>query len=719
MPAAFDVDTLSPPTHFTLARPAGPEPLPGAVWMQEPGCWAVAALPALVEPLRAFVLDTGARLSPAAEVLLAEIAELPRTARAIGCAAGGFDRPQVAFGLRTAAGARRLADALPGGATDDVPPRCVVALDSVSAGTIRRLHEERSIALTRATEAVLHELEQPSLLTAPRPEARPHTGDCPTTIVEGADGPQLRVCALCHPDRSAALGAVAAGATRTSDAWWVRLVPGETGSVRDAVAGVDGGVRAALDALVAEQAPLAELERLSSAHDDDLEVATLQGALRPFQRAAVRYALRARRTFLADEPGLGKTVQALATLEADGAFPALVVAPASMRLTWLREIERWLPAGREIEVVTYGTLHNHPGGAHLRALVLDESHLCKDPRAKRSQAAARIADGLGPDALVLLLTGTPVLNRPAEIAAQLALLGRLDELGGGSAFARFSDARRLGDLHRWLRQRCLVRRRKDEVLDQLPAKQRVVLPVELSSPQEYARVEADVIGWLREQAVADETFAREVERLPAAEREEAVRERERTAVQRARRAHALVRFAELKRVAALGKVEAATEWITTFLDSDEKLVVFCHHREVAARLLAAFPDAAHVLGSDSADAREADVRRFQEDPACRLIVCSLSAAGVGLTLTAASHVAFLELGWNPATHDQAEDRCHRIGQRRQVVAWYLLAEGTVDTMVARLIERKRAVVQAATDGGADEADAPTIDALTGWLLDAA
>ena len=98
---------------------------------------------------------------------------------------------------------------------------------------------------------------------------------------------------------------------------------------------------------------------------------------------------------------------------------------------------------------------------------------------------------------------------------------------------------------------------------------------------------------------------------------------------------------------------------------------------------------------------------FQNDDNCKLIVCTLDAAGIGITLTAASNVAFIELGWTPAVHDQAEDRLHRIGQEKAVTAWYLLAANTIEEEIASLLDQKRKVVNASTDGG---------DATNGYVL---
>jgi SWI/SNF-related matrix-associated actin-dependent regulator 1 of chromatin subfamily A len=173
-----------------------------------------------------------------------------------------------------------------------------------------------------------------------------------------------------------------------------------------------------------------------------------------------------------------------------------------------------------------------------------------------------------------------------------------------------------------------------------------------------------------------------------------------------------VRLSALKLIAARGKLHAGLAWIHDFLASGERLVVFASHREVQQAVLDRFPRALHLLGSDSQSDRDRTVKAFQADasPWNQLLVCSLAVAGQGLTLTRASNVAFLELDWTPATHDQAEDRCHRIGQNAAVNASYLLAAGTIDETIAALLERKRAVVAAVTDGSEQDEEA-ILDAL--------
>lgn len=178
---------------------------------------------------------------------------------------------------------------------------------------------------------------------------------------------------------------------------------------------------------------------------------------------------------------------------------------------------------------------------------------------------------------------------------------------------------------------------------------------------------------------------------------------------RTRRAEELVRITTLKHLAAIGKLDAVTTWINDFLESGEKLVVFAFHQDVVHYLLAQFPGAARLHADDSVDERQSNVRRFQTDQSCRLIVCGLKVGSVGFSLTASSNVAFVELDWTPAIHAQAEDRCHRIGQgATSVNAWYLLARGTIDQEIAMLIERKRHVVEASTDGIVANSDDSTV-----------
>jgi len=419
----------------------------------------------------------------------------------------------------------------------------------------------------------------------------------------------------------------------------------------------------------------------------EIQVPGLGGTLLPFQRAGVAYALKARRCLIADEMGLGKTVQALSTLEAANAFPAVVVCPASLKLNWLREARKWLPMrdcrilGKDIEsdireadvlILNYDILYKHVPALLLRELqgvVFDESHYAKKFGTRRTEACISLSRLIP---IRLALTGTPILNRPVELGSQLFILGRLTKFGGWRQFTNrycdpcygygghldLSGASNTRELAVLLRDTCMIRREKKDVLPQLPAKRRVTLRFDIDGRRNYNCEEGRVFA------------GKGLPPLPEVER--------------------------LKQIAARGKMGAAVEWIENLLSSGEKLVVFAHHIEIQNTLLERFPGAARILGEDSPAERQANVDSFQNDSSCNLIVCSLSVGGVGFNLHAASNVAFLELGWNPATHEQAEDRLHRIGQRRSVTAYYLLASGTIDEDIEAMIESKRAIVESVT-----------------------
>jgi SWI/SNF-related matrix-associated actin-dependent regulator of chromatin subfamily A-like protein 1 len=515
----------------------------------------------------------------------------------------------------------------------------------------------------------------------------------------GVDGEQLRLEIVWDPEAGVAF-------TQLPGAEGTRAVPLDPWLAEELDAfvalhqvQVTEPAASVLERLLAERREAAEAVRRSRAdHADPLpEVASvLGGELAPFQWAGVRYVLDARQAFLADEQGLGKTVEALAALEADVAYPAVVVCPASMKLGWQREAEKWLPhrsvavvEGRgavpsrgEITILNYEIVAAHRialSTPRPRALVVDESHYCKNPRAKRTQAVRRLAAAVQPDGLRLALTGTPVLNHAEELIAQLRVIGRLEDFGSGSSFSRqFSGRLSEERLHWHLRRRCFVRRLKADVLPQLPAKRQVVVPVALTNEAEYQLAERDVIEWLRSQPLDLSELEAKIAATLRAER--------------------LAQLGTLQRLAARGKLAAALAWIHDFLESGEPLVVFARHVEVHQAVLARFPDAVHLVGTDSLAQREEAIAAFQQPGGPQLIICATRVAAQGITLTRASNVAFLELEWTPAMHDQAEDRCHRIGQRDAVTAWYLLAADTIDETMARLIQSKRAHVAAVTDG---------------------
>lgn len=181
-------------------------------------------------------------------------------------------------------------------------------------------------------------------------------------------------------------------------------------------------------------------------------------------------------------------------------------------------------------------------------------------------------------------------------------------------------------------------------------------------------------------------------------------------VRKSMKGEIMVRIGILKNISARGKIEAVKEFVDDTLSSGEKLVVFAHLREVIAKLKEIYPHAASITGSDDMPSRQHAVDSFQKDPKCKLIICSTKAAGVGLTLTASSRVAFIELPWTFADCEQAEDRCHRIGQSDNVTCTYFLGSDTIDQKIYQLILEKKNIAKTIT-GSNEEVEENVISQL--------
>ena len=437
----------------------------------------------------------------------------------------------------------------------------------------------------------------------------------------------------------------------------------------------------------------------------------------PYQKEGIAFGLEKKRLIIGDEPGLGKTLQSIGVVNAAGAYPCLVICPSSLKINWQREFAKFtdkkalvldnqtrttwpylLKMGMfQVAVVNYESLRKYfvwdiraphqlprggvrvPSGGSFRlkdvvfcpdirlfkSVIIDESHRVKDPGAQQTIFTKGIATG---KEYIMLLSGTPVVNRPEDLAAQLSIMGRLQEFGGrGKFLADYGD--KDGDLEglsRELYGKCLIRREKKTVLTDLPDKTRVDLYVDISNTEEYRLAAEDLAEYLRQYKECTDWEIR-----------------------RKMRMEALVKFMTLRQLATLGKIAQAADFIRTFLANGRKLIVFCSLHEVVDALLKVFHGAVTVTGRDSAADKQAAVDAFQEDPDTRLIICSIKAAGVGLTLTASSSVAFIELPWTFADCCQCEDRAHRIGQKDNVTCYYLLGRGTIDGTIYRLINEKK------------------------------
>jgi SWI/SNF-related matrix-associated actin-dependent regulator 1 of chromatin subfamily A len=397
----------------------------------------------------------------------------------------------------------------------------------------------------------------------------------------------------------------------------------------------------------------------------------------------------------------------MAILHELDAFPALVIPPSKAKINWGREIQRALP-GRSVEVLrgTRGqdrlmwsdvTIMNYEiieaWAGHLppiRGVVADESHNIMNPNARRTKAVqalmARVPDG----GAAICMTGTPSLNHTIDFIPQLKAIGRLDDLGGEDAFRALSRKDPVA-AHRLLRGTCYVRRTKEAVFPNGPARAFEPLFVE-GDPKimaEYKRAEADIIAYLAAKARA----AAEAAGASSAEADTEAWK----ATLMAGSAEQLIAFNHLRQLSGAAKMAAAEEWSKDFLRSGRKLGIFGWHKTVVDGIAKRL-NAPKIQGGQSDTESQRSVDMFQQDPATKAIALQLKAAGVAITLTAASDALFVEQGWNPGTMDQALDRFHRRGQTRDVMGRVMMIPGTIDEDMDQIIREKRRQVDAITDG---------------------
>jgi len=445
--------------------------------------------------------------------------------------------------------------------------------------------------------------------------------------------------------------------------------------------------------------------RKTEAHSNkiiNLGIKGLQGKLYPFQKEGVAFIEANKgRALIADEMGLGKTIQALAWLQLHPELrPVVIVVPASLKLNWAKEALIWIPNPNveilvgttpwkpmaDIIIINYDILHawvDRLQKTKPQVLITDECHYYKSNQAQRTKAVKKLAKGIRH---VIALSGTPIINRPVEAFNALKIID--PELFPDYWYfvRRYCNAKHTGfgwdlsgashtnELHRLLTSTVMIRRLKKDVLPDLPAKARSFVPIQLHNRGDYQAAERDFIAFIKE------TKGKE-------------------AAIRASNAEALAKIEVLKQLAVKGKLNEAIGWIEDFLEIEDKLVVFATHRFTIEALMKKFSNVAvKVDGSVSQLDRQKAVDNFQTSPKIKLFIGNIKAAGVGITLTASSNVAFLELPWTPGDLSQAEDRCHRIGQKDSVNIHYLLAIDTIEEKIAKLLDRKRKVLDAVLDG---------------------
>lgn len=424
--------------------------------------------------------------------------------------------------------------------------------------------------------------------------------------------------------------------------------------------------------------------------------------LRRYQIAGVNQIIKKFdcRALLADDMGLGKSLQAITVLRRVKQFPAVICVPAFLKYNWIAELNKFAPelsvficSGQtpnlpkkkfQIYVINYDILQFWVMEfLKIRAqfLVFDESHFLKNKAAKRTKAALKLSQRT---TRVLLMTGTPIENKPVEIFFQISLIDpgifpnwlkfakRYNSCRRTLYGWQMGKAKNTKELNDILLTRCMIRRKKEDVLTELPPIVRQVIPIDIDNWTEYREAESDIIDWIAKNTDLN--------------------------VQKAKKVEAQLKLDKLKYISALGKLDQITEWLTEE-SQNQKLVVFCYHKKILAELNARLKN--HILFSAEVPTNERQglVNLFQEDERKRIFLTTMRVGGTGLTLTASHTTVFVQLGWTPSLHDQCEARVHRIGQEADSVnAIYFIARNTVEDKILGLIDGKRSDIRKVIDG---------------------
>lgn len=451
----------------------------------------------------------------------------------------------------------------------------------------------------------------------------------------------------------------------------------------------------------------------------------------PFQKDGIEWLILHKDALLADAMGLGKTIQAVGLINALPSIKkTLIICPASLKQNWKNEIMNWCVRPVTIQVIDSLsrwvdadiTVTNYEQVLKFRKdidntkwdlLVCDESHYLKNAKSQRTQRVVGHWDDDPAKRIYpikadrrLFMTGTPVLNRPKELWTTVRAL---DRQGLGADWHKFhtrycagykdqfgwqiDGASNLDELNHRLRNSIMLRRKKEDVLKELPPKRRQIIMLEpvtngakqaLKNEEELLKLETEI-----------NTLRAEVEKLSVNQTNEAYKK----AVQKLATIEttSFGESAKIRHNTASAKLPMAMEYLMNVLANEDKIVVFGHHHDVIDTIVEGLAEygVRSIDGRTTVKQRQDAVDAFQRDPKVRVIVGSIGAMGSGYTLHAASYVAFVELDWVPGNMSQAEDRLHRIGQKESILIQHLMLNGSFDGRVAKTVLRKQNVIDAA------------------------
>ena len=452
-------------------------------------------------------------------------------------------------------------------------------------------------------------------------------------------------------------------------------------------------------------------KRIKEAKVSNLEIGGITGELYEYQKLGVEFFINSGgRAILADSAGVGKSCQALGYIVHTKQQRTLIICPASVKFSWENEVKLWtklksfivepktkfneIPHGVDVLIINYDVLKknfNELMKYKFNVCVLDEAQYIKSPTSIRSRAVKQLSKNIPH---VLLLTGTPILNRPIEL---FNLLNIIDPNKWNNWFnyaVRYADGKRnrFGfeangatnqvELKQKI-EKYFLRRTKEEVLPQLPPKIRTEVPMELSgeASKQYKTAASSLAQYLKK--YKNETDANIMETVQAEK---------------------LVRINYLRQISSLGKVEVAKELIQNIIDGKGKVLVFSCFNAPLLKLQEYFKDkCVMIIGSTDVNERGKIVKKFQEDPNVKIFLGGIKSAGTGITLTAASNIINLDFSWTPADMDQSENRAHRPGAVYESLNIYqITGKGTIDEFMKKLLLDKQEIFDKLFEGKKEE-----------------
>lgn len=480
----------------------------------------------------------------------------------------------------------------------------------------------------------------------------------------------------------------------------------------------------------------------------------------PFQTVGIDYVRKNQKVIIGDQMGLGKTVQAIGGILITNKFPCLIICPKSLRRNWQDEWHAWtnkkaiildsknignlkqlidnnlidvvitnydgvqthfVETIKEIQITegekagtSYDKVYTNGLEKLFTSIVLDEAHNCRNKKTLRFKSVKKCFDD---KQIRICLTGTPVVKSPQDLGSLLELIGRIDDFGGHYKFVKqygelgknfleqknksqsnltakeAKTAQILRELNVKLRSLCFIRREKHQVLKELPEKFRKIIRTPLENQKDYDHAYISLQSFMDANGATNEQISN------------------------ALKAELLVRINVLKKISAIGKLNAVKEFAEDVINGGEKLIIVCWFNDTVQFLKDNLKKYNPVTISgkiDGRDTKDEEIQiakqKFQKDDECKLIIITYGKGGEGHTLTAASKVAMIELGWTYKDQAQAEDRAHRIGQVNNVECYYFLGENTIDEEIYNIIDSRRRLEQETTGG--NENIATTFSILT-------